>query len=156
MSPSSKPTPRECSVSDALALVGDRYTLEIVRELFYGNHRFVDLVAQLGAPRSVLSRRLAQLCETGVLRRRQYSDRPPREEYLLTEAGRDLVPVLLALKQWGDRWCRGGVQTVEFTHQCGNQLQAEMVCAACRRPAHFEDLTISGGTHPPAITAETG
>lgn len=132
-------------------MVGDRYTLEIARELFYGNHRFIDLVAQLGAPRSVLSNRLAKLCDTGVVWRRQYSDRPPREEYLLTESGRDLVPLLLALKQWGDHWCRDGVQTVQFTHRCGNELHVEMVCAACQEPVKFEDLTVSGGTHPPAL-----
>ena len=141
-------------MTDALALVGDRYTLEIARELFYGNHRFIDLAAQLGAPRSVLSSRLAKLCEAGVVWRRQYSERPPREEYLLTESGRDLVPTLLALKQWGDRWCRGGVQSVEFTHRCGHQLDVEMVCAACRKQVQFEDLTVSGGTHPPTLPAE--
>ncbi|GAF48323.1 winged helix-turn-helix transcriptional regulator [Rhodococcus wratislaviensis] len=133
-------------------MIGDRYTLEIARELFYGNHRFTDMAAQLGAPRSVLSNRLAKLCDAGVIRRRQYSDRPPREEYLLTESGRDLVPLLLALKQWGDRWCRGDVQTVEFTHRCGDQLHVETVCSACRKTVQFEDLTVSGGTHPPTLT----
>ena len=153
MSPECKPSPRECSVSDALALVGGRYTLELTRELFYGNRRFVDLAAQLGAPRSVLSSRLDKLCEAGVIVRSRYSERPPRDEYMLTDAGRELAPVLLALKQWGDRWCRDGVQTVEFTHSCGAQLDAETVCSACRECVRFEDLTISGGSHPPLINA---
>jgi DNA-binding HxlR family transcriptional regulator len=153
VSPTSKPTPRECSVSDALDAVGDRYTLEIVRELFYGNHRFVDLLAQVGAPRSVLSSRLSRLHQAGVIQRRRYSDHPPREEYVLTDAGRELAPVLLALKQWGDRWRRDGVQTAEFTHNCGAQLHAQIVCEACGTPIEFEDLTVTGGTHPPAIAA---
>ena len=153
MSPTSKPTRRECSVGDALASVGDRYTLEIVRELFYGNHRFVDLIAQLGAPRSVLSNRLSRLHTAGVIERRRYSEHPPRDEYVLTDAGRDLAPVLLALKEWGDRWCRGGIQTAEFTHHCGAQLHAEITCASCGEPIAFEDLTITGGTHPPTIAA---
>ena len=156
MSPTSKPTPRECSVSDALATVGDRYTLEIVRELFYGNTRFVDLIAEVGAPRSVLSSRLSRLQEAGVVGRRRYSERPPRDEYLLTAAGRDLAPVLLALKQWGDRWCRGGAQTAEFTHDCGALLHARIVCASCGKPVQFEDLTVSGGSHPPTIAAGPG
>ncbi|MGL6237002.1 MAG: winged helix-turn-helix transcriptional regulator [Segniliparus sp.] len=153
MSPSFKPTPRECSVTDALGIVGDRYTLELIRELFYGNHRFVDLVAQLGAPRSVLSARLAKLVDAGVVSRRQYSERPPREEYLLTPAGRDLAPVLLALKQWGDRWCRDGEQTAEFTHACGALLHVDCTCAACGKVVQFEELAITGGTHPPVIAA---
>jgi DNA-binding HxlR family transcriptional regulator len=132
-------------------VLGDRYTLEIVRELFYGNRRFVDLAAQVAAPRSVLSGRLARLCDTNVVARRQYSERPPREEYVLTDSGMDLVPVLLALKQWGDRWCRDGAQTVEFTHRCGSQLHVETVCATCRESVQFEDLTVSGGTNPPII-----
>jgi DNA-binding HxlR family transcriptional regulator len=141
-------------VSDALSTVGERYSLEIVRELFYGNTRFVDLVAQLAAPRSVLSSRLSRLEEAGVVRRRRYSERPPRDEYLLTAAGRDLAPVLLALKQGGDRWCRRGVQTAEFTHDCGALLHARIVCASCGKPVQFEDLTVSGGTHPPTIAAD--
>ena len=102
MSPDFKPTPRECSITDALAVLGDRYSLAIVRELFYGNRRFVDLVAQVAAPRSLLASRLSTLVETGVVARRQYSERPPRDEYVLTDAGRALAPVLLTLKEWGD------------------------------------------------------
>ncbi|MEU6196683.1 helix-turn-helix domain-containing protein [Streptomyces sp. NPDC047061] len=155
MSPKVKPTPRECSVTDALAVVGDRYTLELVRELFYGNHRFVDLAAQLGAPRSVLSARLTRLVDAGVVSRRRYSERPPREEYLLTPAGRDLAPVLLALKQWGDRWSRDGAQTAEFTHVCGSLLHVDSTCASCGEIVRFEDLTVTGGTHPPVIAGVT-
>jgi DNA-binding HxlR family transcriptional regulator len=151
VSSTSKPTARVCSVTDALDVLGDRYTLSIVRELFYGNHRFGSLVALLGAPRSVLSRRLSRLERTGVIARRRYSEHPPRDEYLLTEAGRELAPLLLALKQWGDRYCRDGEQTAVFTHACGAELRTETVCAACGEPVDFSDLRVTGGTHPPAI-----
>jgi len=139
-------------VNDALTVLGDRYTLSIVRELFYGNRRFGSLVAQLGAPRSVLSGRLSRLERTGVIARRRYNEHPPRDEYLLTDAGRELAPLLLALKQWGDLHCRDGEQTAVFTHTCGAELHAETVCAACGAPVEFSDLRVTGGTHPPAIT----
>jgi DNA-binding HxlR family transcriptional regulator len=141
-----------CSVADTLALFGDRYSLAIVRELFYGNHRFVDLVEYVAAPRSVLASRLSTLLDAGVVLRRQYSERPPRDEYLLTEAGRALAPVLLALKQWGDRWCRDGQQTAVFAHSCGDELDAVTVCRVCREPVHFVELEVVGGSNPPTIT----
>ena len=134
-----------------LAVVGDRYSLAIVRELFYGNRRFVELVEQVAAPRTVLARRLTTLISAGVIHRRRYSEHPPRDEYLLTDAGRALAPVLLALKGWGDRWLRHGDQTTVFTHVCGSELQATMVCAHCSDEVRFEDLVVTGGTHPPAI-----
>ena len=151
VSPTSRPTPRTCSVNDALAVLGDRYTLSIVRELFYGNHRFGSLVEQLGAPRSVLSARLSRLERTGVIARQRYSEHPPRDEYVLTDAGRELAPLLLALKQWGDRHCRDGEQTAVFTHACGAELHTATVCAACGEPVEFPDLRVTGGTHPPDI-----
>ena len=89
-------------MADALAVVGDRYSLLIVREIGYGYVRFGDMAAFTGAPRDVLSSRLKRLEEVGVLERRQYSERPPRFEYHLTEAGSALRPIVLALKEWGD------------------------------------------------------
>src|SRR3954470_17133592 len=82
-----KPTKRICSVADALAIVGDRYSLLIVREIGYGYVRFGDLAGFTGAPRDVLTTRLRRLEEVGVLERRIYSEHPPRYEYHLTETG---------------------------------------------------------------------
>ena len=101
MSPESKPTPRVCSITDALSIVGDRYALLVARELRYGRTRFQDIAAGTGAPRDVLTARLRKLEEAGVIERRRYCEHPPRYEYLLTEAGRELQPILLALKEWG-------------------------------------------------------
>ena len=93
-----------CSI-DALSIVGDRYALLVARELRYGLTRFQDIVASTGAPRDVLTARLRKLEQAGVIERRRYSEHPPRYEYLLTEAGKELQPILLALKEWGDRHC---------------------------------------------------
>jgi DNA-binding HxlR family transcriptional regulator len=148
-----EPGPRECSVTDAVNVAAERYSLLIVRELYYGNRRYSDLARLTGAPRTLLSGRLRHLEESGIVERRQYSAHPPRDEYLLTEAGRDLLPVLIALKEWGDRYCRGGEPTVVFEHRCGATLQAHTVCAACGEAVRFEDLRVVGGSHPPAIHA---
>jgi DNA-binding HxlR family transcriptional regulator len=145
----SKPGARICSVTDAVAAVGDRYSIPIVRELLYGNHRFSELATLTGAPRTLLSGRLRKLEDAGVIERRPYSDHPPRDEYLLTEAGRELLPVLIAFKEWGDRHCHDGEQTAIFQHVCGSELHTETVCRACRQEVRFEDLVLTGGTHPP-------
>ena len=111
----SRTSSRVCSITDALAIVGDRYALLVAREIRYGNTHFNEIAAGTGAPRDVLTRRLRALEQAGVVERRRYSDHPPRDEYLLTDAGNELHPILLALKEWGDRtatrarsrWCSG-------------------------------------------------
>jgi DNA-binding HxlR family transcriptional regulator len=152
VSPESKPSPRVCSITDALTLVGDRYALLIVREIRYGKTRFNDIAAGTGAPRDVLTRRLRELEHAGVIERRLYSERPPRHEYLLTEAGMDLHPVLLAIKEWGDRHCNPGAEPVIFEHTCGAEFHAVAVCAACGEPVRSGDLRVAGGTHPVEAT----
>jgi DNA-binding HxlR family transcriptional regulator len=83
--------------------VGERWSLLILRELGFGVHRFQDIQVNTGAPRETLALRLRKLEETGVIERRRYSEHPPRDEYVLTDAGRDLSPVLTALREWGER-----------------------------------------------------
>jgi DNA-binding HxlR family transcriptional regulator len=135
-------------VADALSVVGDRYALLVVREIFYGQTRFQDIAAGTGAPRDVLSARLRKLEQVGLIERRLYSERPPRHEYLLTEPGRELQPILLALKEWGDRHCNPGAEPIVLEHTCGAVFHPLTVCAACREPLRDGDLTVSGGTHP--------
>ena len=84
--------PRACSIARALEVIGDRWSLLVVRELTLGVHRFNDIASHTGAPRDVLTARLRKLEELGVVERRQYSDRPPRHEYLLTASGREALP----------------------------------------------------------------
>ncbi|WP_035130247.1 winged helix-turn-helix transcriptional regulator [Conexibacter woesei] len=104
MSPETEPTavaePRPCAIADALELIGERWALLVVREMFWGNHRFSQIQRATGAPRDILSARLRSLVEAGILERRPYSERPPRDEYHLTKRGRALSPVLMAIQEW--------------------------------------------------------
>lgn len=143
-----EPTRRVCSVADALGVVGDRYSLLVVREIGYGFTRFNDLAAYTGAPRDVLTRRLRRLEELGILERRLYSERPPRYEYRLTEMGEGLRPIVLALKEWGDRHLNAGSEPVVFEHTCGAEFHPLTVCAGCGQAIGPGELTVRGGTHP--------
>ncbi len=96
--------PRECSIASALDVVGERWSLLVLREIHFGVHRFDEIQRNTGAPRDILSRRLTTLVAKGVLEKRQYSDRPPRFEYHSTPAGTELRPVLALLDAWGTRW----------------------------------------------------
>ena len=96
--------PRPCGIADALQLVGDRWALLAIRELSFGVHRFNEIQQNTGAPRASLATRLRELEAAGVVARRRYNERPPRDEYVLTEAGEALAPALGALREWGERW----------------------------------------------------
>lgn len=93
-----------CSIAQTLDVVGDPWTLLIVRDALFGVNRFDDFRRSLGIPRATLSSRLDTLVEHGVMERRQYQDRPDRHEYVLTEKGRDLRRVMVSMLQWGDEW----------------------------------------------------
>lgn len=92
-----------CAIADALDVVGERWSLLVLRELGFGVHRFKDIQINTGAPRETLALRLRKLEETGLIERHRYSEHPPRDEYVLTEAGQELAPVLKALRVWGER-----------------------------------------------------
>jgi DNA-binding HxlR family transcriptional regulator len=94
---------RVCGIADALGVIGDRWALLTIRELGFGVTRFNDIRANTGAPRASLAARLRELEDAGLVERRRYSSRPPRDEYLLTPAGRELGPVLRELRFWGER-----------------------------------------------------
>lgn len=91
-----------CSIADALGIVGERWTLLVLRELGFSVHRFNDIQTNTGAPRETLALRLRKLEEAGLVERRRYSEHPPRDEYVLTQAGKDIFPVLAALREWGE------------------------------------------------------
>ena len=93
-----------CSIARALEVVGDRWTLLVIRDVALGRHRFDELLGSLGVASNVLSDRLNRLVAEGVLERVRYSERPERFEYHLTPKGRELGVALLALMQWGDRY----------------------------------------------------
>ncbi|MGE0723711.1 MAG: winged helix-turn-helix transcriptional regulator [Alphaproteobacteria bacterium] len=135
-----------CPLARTLAVVGDRWTMLIVREAFFGMRRYEDFQRYTGAAPKLLADRLARLVEEGVLERRRYQDRPPRHEYRLTAKGLDLYPALIALSRWGDRWLGEGFPpAVRAVHKpCGRRLKPQTICAACGEPlsAHDVDATI--------------
>ena len=122
-----------CSVAASLEEVGDWWTLLIVRDALLGLRRFEDFQGSLGIARNILSNRLERLVRSGILERRAYQDHPPRREYRLTEKGRDLLPVIVTLMQWGDRWLwPPGQYPFHLIHQdCGQETQARLVCQEC-------------------------
>lgn len=123
--------PRPCSIAAALGVVGERWSLLAIRELGYGVNTFDRIAKFTGASRDILTERLRKLEAAGVVERRRYSEHPPRYEYHLTEAGRELFPVLLALQKWGDTWAVDN-PAVRFRHTCGQPLDVEVVCSHCK------------------------
>ncbi len=124
--------PRVCSVARTLEIVGEKWALLAVREVFLGNRRFDEMVGRTGAPRDTLAARLRSLTGAGILERRQYCEHPARFEYRLTQAGRDLYPVILTLMTWGDRHLAGpdGPPQV-LEHHGDHRLVSRVVCADC-------------------------
>lgn len=123
-----------CSIARTLEVVGERWTLLVVRDLFLGLRRFDELQEELGIARNVLAARLDKLVGAGVVERRPYSVRPPRHEYVLTAKGRALWPTIHALMRWGDEHVPtpGGPPTVVVHRgECGGEVDARGVCAGC-------------------------
>jgi DNA-binding HxlR family transcriptional regulator len=137
-----------CSVAATLSVVGDPWTLLILRDAFYGVQRFDDWQTRLGVARNVLAARLKTLVDHGVLETRLYSDHPPRKDYVLTQKGRDLQPVLLMLKAWGDRHVYGEAIPLEISHSCGAPLTPRLMCEACGEPVSGRDLKSRRRTAP--------
>ena len=123
---------RPCPIAASLELVGERWSLLVVREVSLGNHRFSEIARGTGAPRDRLSARLTALVAAGVLEKRQYSSAPPRSGYHLTAAGRDLLPVLQALLQWGNRWLTE--EPPVLLHHSGHAVDGEWTCRTCGEP----------------------
>ena len=125
-------TDENCSIKGALEIVGEKWSLLVLREAFFGIRRFDDFHRVLGCARNLLSDRLAKLVDHGVLDR--VANREPgqrtRHEYHLTEKGRDLLPALVALMQWGDRWKAGpdGPPTEVLHRGCGAKVNAVLAC----------------------------
>ncbi|TDE34546.1 winged helix-turn-helix transcriptional regulator [Antarcticimicrobium sediminis] len=128
-----------CPVSRVIERVGDPWVLMILREAFLGTRRFDDFQVQTGVSPHLLSQRLKQLCEDEILQRRAYNAHPPRYEYLLTDKGRDLWPVIIALRNWGQTWLGG--ETITLTHKaCGARIDPVMTCPDCGTPLGARDV----------------
>jgi DNA-binding HxlR family transcriptional regulator len=136
-----------CSVARALSVVGDRWTMLVIRNAFLGVRRFDDFQTTLGVTRHVLAERLARLVDEGVLVKQAYQQRPVRHEYRLTDKGRDLHPILLMLTAWGDKWLdEGKGAPLEYRHKaCSCITKPTLVCSECREPLSARDVTPVAG-----------
>jgi DNA-binding HxlR family transcriptional regulator len=130
-----------CSVAQCLEIVGEWWSLLIVRDAFLGVTRFDDFQQRLGISRNVLNQRLAGLMEAGVFVKVPYSEHPPRHDYRLTDRGRDLWPVLTTMRQWGDKHAAPDGPPLELIHKdCGELSQARLICSACGEPIGARDV----------------
>jgi len=144
-----------CSIARSLSIIGDRWTLLVLRNAFLGTRRFDDFQALLGVTRHVLADRLKRLVESDILKKAPYQDGQARFEYRLTEKGRDLYPVLLALVAWGDKWMdEGKGAPLEYLHKtCGHKFKPTMVCSECQDPLTPYDVVPMAG--PGLAAAQT-
>ena len=123
---------QQCSVAQSSAVLGDRWSLLILSDLFLGVRRFDDFHGRLGMSRTTLTNRLKQLEEHDVIKRHAYQKNPVRHEYRLTEKGRDLFPVISALVTWGDKYYAQGHPPILRKHQpCGHDIQPVLSCPEC-------------------------
>ena len=143
-----------CSVARALELIGDRWTILLIREAFMGTRRFDDFQRQLGCARNVLTDRLARLTDAGVLRRHRYQERPERFEYRLTRMGVELWPVIMALRAWGDRHLAPAGPPLLIVHRdCGGELDERLNCDRCGEPLGPADVEARRGPGAPSARA---
>lgn len=141
-----------CSIAGTLELVGERWTLLIVRDALFGLRRFDELQASLGVARNVLQTRLERLVEAGILVKRQYAERPARYEYRLTDKGLGLWPTLVALMQWGDAYAAPPAgPPVWLAHRgCGGTVDGHLICANCGKRLGVADVVAEPGPGAPA------
>jgi DNA-binding HxlR family transcriptional regulator len=137
----------DCSVAQALALLGDGWTLLIVREAFFGTRRFADFEAELGIAKNVLAQRLEHLVERGLLARVDAGQHGVRYEYELTPMGKDLATVMTALRQWSDRWLvgAGGEPLLVYDRRTGRPILPLRIRGEDGVPLHARDLELRPG-----------
>ena len=152
-----KPLDRmDCSIAKALDIVGDPWTMLILRDALLGVKRFETFSTRLGIPRATLSARLDHLCERGVLEQRPYQDRPERVEYVLTSKGRALRPVVVTLMQWGDQWVRDDdPPTTIVDTDTGAVVDPVLVDRHSGTPLDALRLQAGAGSRPASIARPT-
>jgi len=158
-SPASAPSV-ENSIQRTLDVIGDRWTLLILRDVFRGVRRFSQIQHDLGIAKNLLTDRLGALVEAGIVEKVPYQDRPVRHEYRLTEKGRALSPALLALMRWGDAWCGSEGAPTELVHDdCGTRLELQPWCTSCNTPVSPTQISSRPGpgrdTHEEPIHASS-
>ncbi|MFJ6539652.1 winged helix-turn-helix transcriptional regulator [Streptomyces sp. NPDC091385] len=138
-----------CGIAQAAAVVGDWWSLLVLREIARGHVRFDQLAEELGVSRKVLAERLRALTDHGVLERRRYQERPPRHEYVLTEQGRGLLPVLVSLQDWADRWLLGDGTLTGQAPDDGAEARRVAALVGARVPAGVRLPGTDGAVHDP-------
>jgi DNA-binding HxlR family transcriptional regulator len=145
---------QQCSIARSLEVVGERWTLLVLRDAFLGIRRFDDFQRDLGVARNVLADRLARLVGEGILERRRYQERPERFEYRLTAKGRDLWPVLHALASWGDAHAAPDGPPRLFRHRdCGGTVTDRRTCSKCGAELDVRDVEVLEGPGLQAVAA---
>jgi DNA-binding HxlR family transcriptional regulator len=155
-----EPTSSPCSIQRSLEILGDRWTILIMRDAFRGIRRFDDFRRDLGIARPVLADRLKHLVDAGVLERRRYCERPPRDEYRLTPMGAALSPTLVALMRWGDEWLTDDGPPTTLIHEvCGEPLDQAFVCWHCNETfgsGQIASRSAHTGTSPTTTNSTQG
>lgn len=136
-----------CSIARTMDIIGDAWTALILRDVFAGLSRFDQFQQDLALSSKTLAARLDRLVEEGILERRAYSDHPPRYDYLPTDKGADLFPVIAAVMHWGDRWTAGpdGPPAIIHHHRCDAHTTAAVVCEHCSEPLRLHEITAEAG-----------
>jgi DNA-binding HxlR family transcriptional regulator len=142
-----------CSIARTLDVIGEPWSPLVLRNIYIGITRFEQLQQSLGISRKVLAERLKWLTDKGVLERREYSARPQRYEYALTQMGTELCDLLLVMVGWGDRWLAGeaGPPVLYRHHACGQIGHVELTCSVCGEPMRATDVDVLAGPGSPAI-----
>jgi DNA-binding HxlR family transcriptional regulator len=148
----------DSSVAKALEVVGERWSLLIVRTVMHGNRRFSEMRGSLGIARNVLAARLQRLLDEGILERRAYSESPPRYEYFLTEKGLDLWPALIDLFHWGERYSPSpsGPERLIIHKECGGAVGERGICESCGKILTARDAKQVPGPGAKAAVGTTG
>jgi DNA-binding HxlR family transcriptional regulator len=135
-----------CSIARTLEVIGDRWTMLVIRDAFLGLRRFEDFQKSLGVARNVLTDRLNRLVEEGILRRRLYQERPERYEYRLTRKGVDLWPVIMTTMKWGDRYLYPeGKPRLILHKECGGEIDQRLHCSKCGAELGPTDIYVEAG-----------
>jgi DNA-binding HxlR family transcriptional regulator len=136
-----------CSIARSMDLLGDWWTPLVLRDAFFGVKRFEDFQRDLGIGRNVLTQRLHRLVDEGLFERVPYQEHPVRHEYVLTDKGRDFMPVLMAMSAWGDRWLSAPEgPPITFTHKsCAHPTEAHVVCSHCGESIVYGGVRASRG-----------
>lgn len=146
-----------CSVAQCLEVVGEWWSMLILRDAFLGVTRFDQFQERLGISRNILSQRLSRLVDEGILDKLAYSEHPPRYDYRLTAKGRDLWPLLTAMRQWGDKYAAPEGPPLQVLHKgCGKVSQAVMTCSVCGERLNARDVRAVAGPGDVDQLAPTG